>query len=435
MENIQTSDLVIVASFNDNVLLCVLKEDKDNEAAQAIQYDLAIGTYAIDHIQKFLKFTPFEDVDQDSEILQDFFRDLIYRKLTNDVLIDSLVAFTPEEDHSPIQKAYLSGLISEEVIEKSWKKHPIGTVVTRKDGNKWRKISETGNTEKDWEIEGGKGIKPDKESGKKAGKSVPKSPEIKKQPTAKELAEYAKNTSESALYNAIKGSSDEEIRNTAQKELDRREKEEKPSEGKENKSIYGNDKLSTLDIIEDLNKEYKGKVKFDITADKTDNSDYESVGISYASLMSDGSVEIYLNNEAYEKFEENEKMYGKSFEKYFKEVVESIIRHENVHRKYGENKVDPENKEKYLSEPAEMRAQAQSIVDEFRRKGYSEADILKKFNNLDSSDNDHLYQYINTFSAKDDVVKKVIGYAENLLNKAREEKPQEKKEDKSNKNK
>jgi len=97
MESIQLSDITIVASLEETVILCVKNEDIDNPNCEAIQYDLGYNTYSIDKIQKFLKFTPFSSVDTENEKLQDFFKNWIYRKLTDEVLIESLKSFTSVE--------------------------------------------------------------------------------------------------------------------------------------------------------------------------------------------------------------------------------------------------------------------------------------------------------------------------------------------------
>ncbi len=101
-------------------------------------------------------------------------------------------------------------------IEKSRRKRSIGEVVTRKDGKKYRKIAETGDSSKDWKlVSDKKGVKDDEESG-----STPKG----------DLDEYAKKSSKTALENAIKNSDDPDLRVSAQKELARREKEESVSD-------------------------------------------------------------------------------------------------------------------------------------------------------------------------------------------------------------
>lgn len=128
-----------------------------------------------------------------------------------------------------IQKAYLLGLIPDDLIEKAWKKQPIGTVTTRKDGQQYRKVAETGNTDQDWKL-----VTKDKtESGEPKKEGDSKSKEVKggdKPIDSKELEIHAKNASESTLQAAIKESADENVRVAAHNEIDRREKEEKPQE-------------------------------------------------------------------------------------------------------------------------------------------------------------------------------------------------------------
>lgn len=133
-------------------------------------------------------------------------------------------------------------------IEKAWVKKPIGTEVTRKDGKKYRKIAETGNEKADWvEVK-------DKVTDPKVKENNDKQPktdeEGKPSFSKKELTEHAKNTSEDALNNAIKHSSDPNIRQSAHEELDRRSKEEHIQENdkKIDKKEYD---------IEDLKKQYK----------------------------------------------------------------------------------------------------------------------------------------------------------------------------------
>lgn len=129
-------------------------------------------------------------------------------------------------------KAYLLGLIPDELIEKAWKKQPIGTVTTRKDGQQYRKVAETGNTDQDWKL-----VSKDKaESGKPESEGNKESKEVKggdKPIDSKELEIHAKNASESTLQSAIKESADANVRTAAHNELDRRETEEKVSEKKD----------------------------------------------------------------------------------------------------------------------------------------------------------------------------------------------------------
>jgi hypothetical protein len=263
-ENIQISDVTIVAGLGDTILLCVLNEDVENtNNPMAIQYNLGNNSFHIDEIQKFLKFTPFESIDAYNERTQDFYRGWIYRKLTNEKFVRSLVEFTPKENSidGNIQKAYLLGLMSDDDIEKAWKKQAIGTTTTHKDGTKWRKQSETGNAKQDWvQVKNEGNPKKGENKENKEGKLVEgKVQEL----TPQELKEYAKNTSETALVNATKNSSDPEIRETAHDELDRRGKEEKSEEGKNKEDI----KVVSKEEYESQFKNFSEEDQYSVTND------------------------------------------------------------------------------------------------------------------------------------------------------------------------
>ena len=173
-----------------------------------------------------------------------------------------------------LQKAYLLGIISEDVIEKAWKKHPIGTIITRKDGQKYKKVSETGNSAQDWKL-----VSKDKaRSGEGAGTE-------EREHKPEELKEQAKNTSETALQNAIKQSDDPKVRQAAHEELDRREKEEKPQEEKEVKNEDSSDvkeneakqKKRIKEKVEELSDKYRDLMTEAMNDDfkdptKTDNN-------------------------------------------------------------------------------------------------------------------------------------------------------------------
>lgn len=132
----------------------------------------------------------------------------------------------------------------EDDLQKARTKHSVGTIITRKDGQKYKKVSETGNSRQDWQL-----IKKDKQS-KQDENSDSKQSKQKEDKNIKvsleELKEHAKNTSETALNNAIKQSPEPEVRQTAHEELKRREEEEKPQEEKDielNKNINPQDKF------------------------------------------------------------------------------------------------------------------------------------------------------------------------------------------------
>lgn len=109
------------------------------------------------------------------------------------------------------------------------KKKTIGTISVRKDGKKYKKVSETGNATQDWKLvtEDKTGVaKPeeDPEGGSKdKGKEGSGSTKIA-------IEDHAKNSSEANLQAAIKNSPDPEVRQAAHAELDRRAKEEKVQE-------------------------------------------------------------------------------------------------------------------------------------------------------------------------------------------------------------
>lgn len=153
-----------------------------------------------------------------------------------------------KSEKDTLQKAYLMGLIPDDLIEKAWKKQPIGTVTTRKDGQQYRKVAETGDMDQDWKL-----VSKDKaESGKPESEGNKESKEVKggdKPIDSKELEIHAKNASESTLQTAIKESADEQVRISAHNELDRREKEEKPQEEKDGAKSEEKKDLSKEDAI------------------------------------------------------------------------------------------------------------------------------------------------------------------------------------------
>ena len=110
-------------------------------------------------------------------------------------------------------------------IEKAWTKHQIGQEVQHKDGTKWRKISDTGDSSKDWQMVTNS---KDKMDGKTEATK-----EHKYKPA--ELNKYAKNASEADLEAAIKNSPKPEVREAAHQEIDRREREEHVQEKDGNK--------------------------------------------------------------------------------------------------------------------------------------------------------------------------------------------------------
>lgn len=153
-------------------------------------------------------------------------------------------SFEESRINQVINKAIGAGIIDVDfIIEKAWKKHPVGTVMTRKDGRKYKKISETGNSNKDWQLVTDAKNKTEESTQKRTKSGEQGGGEI----NAKDLPEQAKNTSESALQNTIKQSPNPELRQAAHKELERRQNEEVPKEDKKEKL---NDQIvKDLDIV------------------------------------------------------------------------------------------------------------------------------------------------------------------------------------------
>lgn len=92
---IQLNDLQIVLSLSDDVLICLNKED--NNKKRSMKLILSRDEYFIDDIDKFCKFAPFEEVSQKEEV-QKFYRSWIYRKMSDKVLIKSLIEFGEVSD-------------------------------------------------------------------------------------------------------------------------------------------------------------------------------------------------------------------------------------------------------------------------------------------------------------------------------------------------
>lgn len=132
-------------------------------------------------------------------------------------------SFDAEKEINIINKS------EEDDLQKAWESAKIGEVRTHKDGKKYRKVSQTGNSRQDWKL-----VTKDK-AGNQEPDSVSKEGsnrggEEGKQSDQANLSEAAKNASETALNNAIKQSDDPKVREAAHQEIDRREKEEKPQD-------------------------------------------------------------------------------------------------------------------------------------------------------------------------------------------------------------
>jgi len=211
-----------------------------------------------DKISEELNKMGFKDIGGNTYVSDDYIIDDLHKRnvFTKDgrlYFIDTVVSLNEEGEgyggnrkYNKIEKAIL------DLLEKAWKKQPIGTISTRKDGKKYRKVSETGDMKVDWKLVTDPKQKKVEED--PSGKQK-KQEEQDTKPSSKELKESAKNSSEQALQAAIKQSPEPEVRKTAHEEIDRRKKEEAVQ--KDQKS----DKEPSIDKKENRIKDLpKGKI-------------------------------------------------------------------------------------------------------------------------------------------------------------------------------
>lgn len=175
-------------------------------------------------------------------------------------------------------------------FNKAWVKEKVGTVVTHKDGKKYRKVSDTGNPKTDWQL-----VKQEKSPGKDQD-----SLRHTNTNNSINLQDAAKNSSETALNNAIKESNDSKVRTAAYEELKRREKEEKPKEEEDKKEQVKKDEkikdssiLNSLDgIIEQTKLDYK---KISDEAINSSFEDYSVPGLIESRIKKQNKVAFFLN--------------------------------------------------------------------------------------------------------------------------------------------
>lgn len=170
-------------------------------------------------------------------------------------------------------------------LEKAWKVAQIGEIRTHGDGKKYKKVSETGNSLKDWQLV------TDSKTGNSQedtnGKQRNKQDTTEKQPTAKELVEHAKKTSETSLNTAIKESEDPKLRKVAHNELERRQKEEKPEE----KDVK---KESGEKIEEQTNKSIKKSEDNQLKGGKSDNLTIQDIADKHKVSVEDIKKQLQI---------------------------------------------------------------------------------------------------------------------------------------------
>lgn len=246
----------------DYDLYDIVDKAEDNDIEKS-KYNTILGDYGDEVIEK-LKIALSKDKKYEEKL----------KKLKERRDPDNIENWNEKAEFINLNKAFEENFINETqysiLLEKAWKKQQIGTVVTHKDGKKYRKVSETGNKDQDWKL-----VSKDKTGTAKPesnGNSEAKQQEsVDNKPSKKELQESAKNTSETALTNAVKQSPDPEVRQTAHEELQRREEEEKSKEEKDKNKFIKNKGLSGKVELVDL-KELK------INPNEQWSKDYEESG-------------------------------------------------------------------------------------------------------------------------------------------------------------
>ena len=258
-----------------------------------------------------------------------------------------------KSEYNDLNKALESGIVTEEqynnLLEKAWKKHPIGTVITRKDGQKYKKISETGNSTQDWKL-----VSKDKVGNKKDGSEQSgeaKQVDSKNTNQSKEnLSESAKNASETALNNAIKQSPDPEVRQSAHEELKRREEEEKPKEEKVN------DESNDLEKLEEVKQKLLKKVD----------------------ELSKLHKKLYSNMDIESPKSEEEKKSEKEIANIFSEINSIVLKKRNIIKEKGVKKSEEVDIEKAKDQIKGGLADKLSIEQIAEKHGVSVKSINKQ---------------------------------------------------------
>lgn len=90
----QIEDLTPVFMGSDNLVLFVRTEDLDNlDNCLAIKINTSTRQYYIDLLQRFLKFSPYEEVTRD-DLVTFYFRQKVYSSLSDETLVHLVTDFT-----------------------------------------------------------------------------------------------------------------------------------------------------------------------------------------------------------------------------------------------------------------------------------------------------------------------------------------------------
>ena len=94
MKNLyQIEDLFPVAKGSEKLLLLIRNKDIDNPLCLALKVDLSSKVYHIDLIQRFLKFGNYEEIEQDTKLIEHY-RYKVDSAMPDEVLVNMLVDFT-----------------------------------------------------------------------------------------------------------------------------------------------------------------------------------------------------------------------------------------------------------------------------------------------------------------------------------------------------
>lgn len=91
----QIDDLTPIAMGSERLLLFVRNEDVDNPECLALKVNLSSKEYHIELFQRFLKFCPYEEIDQDTKLIE-YYRSKVGGALPDEVLVNMVVDFTRE---------------------------------------------------------------------------------------------------------------------------------------------------------------------------------------------------------------------------------------------------------------------------------------------------------------------------------------------------
>lgn len=281
----------------------------------------------------------YEDFSNDDEL-----KEIVLKRL-NKSEEDELNTIEFNELNKAFEEKYIDEQTYDSLLEKAWKKQPIGTVTTRKDGKKYRKVSETGNMDQDWKL-----VNKDKTwMAKDESKRNSEAKQVETKSNKENLQESAKNTSETALNNAIKQSPDPEVRQAAHEELQRRESEEKSNEEEK-------DSMNDLDKLEEIKQNLLKKVD----------------------ELSKLHKKLYSNMDIESPKSEEEKKSEKEIANIFSEINSIVLKKRNIIKEKGVKKSEEIDLEKAKDQIKGGLADNLSIEQIAEKHGVSVKSIKKQ---------------------------------------------------------